>query len=227
MTTRKYHPRGVPVDGYDVLNHPNYVVWTGMRARCSNQNNLGYVNYGGRGIGYCPEWEDFAVFCRDMGVRPSKHYSIDRIDNDKGYCPANCKWSTRTEQALNRRKFSNNSTGFTGVVRLPGGRYKARYDEGGRYSLSASYETAEEASSARATLIALLQQGKSVDHLLERKSRYDSVTGIRGITPHPKGGYLVRATENKSRVYLGFFTTLDAAKARLEQWKQKKTSSDE
>jgi hypothetical protein len=216
---KTYHPRGQLVDGYRVREHPNYVIWASMKNRCCNPQEPQYKNYGGRGITYCQDWEHFENFCRDMGVRPSKDHTIDRIDNDKGYSPDNCRWATRTQQCLNRRKFSTNTTGITGVVVAPNGRFKARYDEGHvRYSLAGTFDTAENAGAARERLIARLVAGKSVNDLLERPARYDSTTKIKGITPHPKGGYLVRATRNKKRVYVGFFTTLDAAKEALQKW---------
>lgn len=79
-----------------------YVSWTKMKIRCNNPNQTYYDYYGGRGITYDPRWETFEPFLEDMGERPDG-YSLDRIDNDGNYTKANCKWSTPSEQAYNRR----------------------------------------------------------------------------------------------------------------------------
>lgn len=84
--------------------HPEYNSWCHMRRRCSDPSCPEFHNYGGRGIAVCPEWNEFMVFLRDMGPRPSPHHSIDRFpDNDGPYCKGNCRWATKKEQALNKR----------------------------------------------------------------------------------------------------------------------------
>ena len=94
---------------------PEHRIWLYMRKRILNKNMPDYHRYGGRGIAICPEWDDFTVFLADMGHRPSPQHSIDRIDNDGDYTPENCRWSTATEQAQNRR--SNIKVTRGGVTR--------------------------------------------------------------------------------------------------------------
>lgn len=83
---------------------PEYVVWQGMIARCHRQRNAEYRNYGGRGITVCDRWRgDFAAFIGDLGKRPSPTHTLERLDNDTGYCPGNVRWATQKEQSRNKR----------------------------------------------------------------------------------------------------------------------------
>lgn len=78
-----------------------YHIWENMKQRCNNPNASHYERYGGRGISYCEQWEEFANFYADMGDAPSRKHSLDRIDNNGNYAPDNCRWATMQEQMLN------------------------------------------------------------------------------------------------------------------------------
>lgn len=82
-----------------------YIIWKTMRQRCNNANKDHFDRYGGRGITYCKEWEEYPAF-RSWALQNGYHpdLSLDRIDNDGMYCPDNCRWVTQKKQMNNTSK---------------------------------------------------------------------------------------------------------------------------
>ena len=98
-------------------NHPLYKVWVYMKSRCYNENDTGYQNYGGRGIYMTQDWIDNPSAFVEWGVLNNweKGLYLDRIDNDSGYKPSNCRFVTVTESNINQRVRKDNTSGFRGV----------------------------------------------------------------------------------------------------------------
>jgi hypothetical protein len=81
-----------------------YKVWSQMKDRCNNTNNGNYQYYGGKGIVICEEWSEFNKFhswAYSNGYKEG--LTIDRVDSNKNYCPANCRWVPQSVQVLNRQ----------------------------------------------------------------------------------------------------------------------------
>lgn len=85
---------------------PEHRAWCQMRGRCERTTSPDYKDYGARGIRVAERWKTFDNFLADMGLRPPGH-SLDRIDNNRGYEPENCRWATPRQQRLNQRHRPN------------------------------------------------------------------------------------------------------------------------
>lgn len=81
---------------------PEYYAWTSMRQRCKNPQNCNFKHYGARGISVCARWDSFDNFISDMGSRPDKYHSLERVDVNGNYEPENCVWLPNRLQARNK-----------------------------------------------------------------------------------------------------------------------------
>lgn len=120
-----------------------YRIWAGMIQRCNNPNHSAYLDYGGRGIDVCESWFNFETFKNDMHddylnhvkENGEKNTSIDRIDNNKGYSPDNCQWTTQNKQVINTRRRKDNKSNHVGVSECKNGTWEAFISRNGvRYS---------------------------------------------------------------------------------------------
>ena len=112
---------------HGMRHSPTYKVWDAMNQRCRNPNHLYYSRYGGRGIDVCPRWRTFENFLSDMAEKP-EGMTIERVNNDLGYSPENCVWSTPAIQSRNKsnnvvlefngeRRCLTDWVGFNGLTR--------------------------------------------------------------------------------------------------------------
>lgn len=95
---------------------PLYRVWINMRSRCLNPKAQYYSEYGGRGITISPVWDDYSEFKKwsyENGY--CKGLTLDRKDNNKGYCPENCRWVSRKVNQSNRRSTKGSTSKYVGV----------------------------------------------------------------------------------------------------------------
>ena len=97
--------RGVPKQTHGMSGTAVYRCWSNMLQRCTNPRHPQYKHYGARGISVCDRWSTFENFYADMG-NPPAGTTLDRIDNEAGYSPTNCRWATWSAQQANKRPTS-------------------------------------------------------------------------------------------------------------------------
>jgi len=190
-----------------------YRIWAAMKTRCMNPNFWAYNHYGGRGIKVCRAWQKFPAFQRwalSNGYRDK--LTIERKNNDRGYCPSNCKWATRKEQSSNQRMHCNNTSGYSGIVFNKQHNirpWRAKY-KGVHIGM---FSTGQEANNARLHYIKTGQKPTPI-------GRSPGKSGFRGVHPNPQSTlypWMSFYTKGKAiRKYIGQFKTpLAAHRARL------------
>lgn len=134
---------------YEGRRTRTYKAWAQMKTRCLNKNFRCYSGYGGRGITICERWLDFENFLEDMKECPIG-LTLERIDNDEGYQPGNCKWATQGEQNHNQRLRKDSTSGTKGVsFHKRTGKWQAYLNVGWRRRYLGLFDTAAEAAAAR------------------------------------------------------------------------------
>lgn len=202
--------RYVRVDGKK-RRSSEYAAWADMIQRCTNENNRAWGRYGGRGITVCDRWRDsFDAFVNDMGPRPPKA-SLDRIDNDGGYEPSNCRWSTERQQQRNKRDNHRVTIGDESLVLT---------DWAERYGISRS-TLSERINAYGWDPVVAIQSPSGMDKgeahrragvkpPTPAKERRRAKTGYRGV--HPSGsGFMAVICVNRQQQYLGTFDTPEEA----------------
>lgn len=153
-----------------------YGVWYAMVKRCNNPKDKGYKNYGGRGITVCEDWLDIKNFV-DWAEQTHPNIegvSLDRIDNDKGYYPENCRWATREIQNTNQRVRSTNTSGYVGVGwAIRDKRWSATITVKGAQKHIGYFKTPEEAVKARDTYII----ENNLPHKLNNNYKKETING--------------------------------------------------
>ena len=151
-----------------------YKTWYNMRDRCTNPKIKAYKNYGGRGITVCEEWLDVVNFVdwAEKTYPNIEGYTLDRIDNDKGYSPENCRWVDKSTQVINQRIRRTNTSGYVGINWVESKlKWVSRINVEKKRIWLGDYKTIEEAILARDNYITQnnLQYKLSIDYVKEKK----------------------------------------------------------
>lgn len=126
-----------------------YYTWKAMKKRCLNKSDPNFKNYGGRGICLALEWMKFVPFYNWAIVSGySPNLSIDRIDNNKGYSPDNCRWASKREQSINKRTTTSHHN-----IEKRGGSYRVRFEIDGNVIFLGSFNNLKSAIYVRDSYI--------------------------------------------------------------------------
>lgn len=146
-------------------SNPAYHCWYSMLDRCLNSSAISFRNYGARGISVCDRWRtSFEDFIADVGSRPSRRHSLDRIDNSGNYEPGNVRWATSSQQ--NRNKSGRGPQGDPSKDEI-GMIFETPIEFGGESLLPVEWSKRVGFSSS--TIVSRLRRGWSVDEALTLK----------------------------------------------------------
>lgn len=128
-----------------------YDLWANMLRRCENPRHPSYADYGGRGIKVCKAWHRYTKFHEwALTHGYASELSIDRKNNNRGYCPSNCRFATAQQQSQNKRRARNNRTGYIGVSLHKESRlYRAMVSHGGKRLTIGYHRTSKAAACQR------------------------------------------------------------------------------
>lgn len=192
------HARIKTGDSMRPKTHPLYILnrrWISIRQRCRNKNNVGYKDYGGRGISLCDEWEKYEAF-REWALKNGyeKHLTIERVDVNKGYSPSNCKWVPLSEQSSNTRR--------------------TKFIEG-----EVINHVAKKLNVSRSAVVRRVNAGWSLSEIKENPKRKKLYDLPKYVTKRPNGKYRVRMGRSGS-ISLGDFDSLKEAIMAIKRSKQ-------
>jgi hypothetical protein len=161
-------------DAHGLNSNRFYLTWYNMVKRCNNPKNEDYKNYGERGISVCEEWLDIKNFIAwAEATHPDiEGVSLDRIDNDLGYSPENCRWVDKSTQVINQRIRRTNTSGYVGITWVESKlKWVSRINVEKKRIWLGEYKTKEEAVLARDNYIIEnnLPHKLSTDYIMEIK----------------------------------------------------------